>query len=372
MTNEAKSTESEASETPAVESKGMSLRDALEVGTETAKIKEAASGERPSDNRSDRKDDGEKSLDRGEAASTQPDRRTEEKTGPKYQPPADLDEAEKADFLSLSPKGQEAAIRLHKSRRAKLEAAFKAEKDAEPYRKLSENVNPYLKALGVKDSPEVAIQKALAMWREFEDAPDPKAAAAAYLKAKGVEVPEGFLEKKMADAALADEKIAPLQKEIEALKMRQADDDRARMVETHRTAWNSFAQEKNAAGALKFPDISDTDSGLKLAGDIGSLVNNETPLSKDFIARAQARIPGLTYEKLYAEAYKYLGGRVDESLNAPAKPEQAQSHLAKSKRAASSVPGRGGSGTASGPVKKYKSNREALQAAVEYLEAQES
>lgn len=309
-----------------------------------------------------------------EIAKPEPKAQTGEvQKSPKYEPPAEYTAEEKADFLQLSPKGQEAQLRLDKSRRSRLDEIKAAAKEHEHAKKLAESVNPYIKAMGLKDSPEVALQKALGMWKEFEDPKTPeeiKAAAAKYLQARGVEVPEGFLTQPENNAIAST--IAPLQKEIEALKLRQSEADQAKKVEILNTAWMSFEKETNAAGKLKFPDINNTESGLKLSSEIGSLVSGDNALSKDFIARAQARIPGLTYQELFKEAYRYLGGKVDESATAITRPEPAQpSHLLKSKRAASSIPGRGGNSSVSGPSKKFKSYREAAQAALAELNNEE-
>ncbi len=72
------------------------------------------------------------------------------------------------------------------------------------------------------------------------------------------------------------------------------------------------------------------------------------------------RIPGAGLRELVVEAYRFHGGRVDESQ---AKSPQTQEHLTRARRAAASVPGR--AGQSSRPKKTYKDFDSALDAAFE-------
>lgn len=285
---------------------------------------------------------------------------------PPLRAPAEWNKEEKADFETLSRKQQEAAIRLHRARNSSLEEIKRNKQEYDYLRKLSDNVTPFVKALGVKDSADVAIQKALTMWHEFEHG-DPKQAAAAYLRAKGLEVPIELLEE--SQEKNQNQAILPLQEKLNAIESRLASADLAREREVISSNWTTFVEEKNATGGLKYPDVDDSESGLRLASNIGSLVGGKTELSKQFIAMAQARIPDLTYSKLIAEAYKYCGGRVDEAT--PAKNQKSQQeHIKQARRASASVMPRGSSSNG-GTERKNLSRREALALALAEIRERE-
>jgi hypothetical protein len=373
MTPEEKSTEeSNVVETPAIETpdapieeaKGLSLRDALEVAHEANKDvnndrnDKSAPSPRKVDNENGR-EGGEASKEATQSNGTGGSREASPVSLSPLEPPAEWNRDEKEAFREGSRKQQEAALRLHNSRAQTVNEIRAARAELEHLKKLNDDVTPYLKAMGVKESSPVALQKALKMWREFEEAKDPRAAAAAYLEAKGVEVPKEFL----IDAEnTIDPKIAAIQQELSSVKNRLAQEDRARLEETFSSTWQSFESSTNAAGKAKFPDLNDSETGLRLASNIGSLVGGQTELSKQFIANAKERIPNLTWDRLYEEAYKFHGGKVDDS-EAP-RPKSQKQHIAISRRAASSVPGRGGSGASDSGKKLYKTLREAQEAAL--------
>ncbi len=354
-------TEVATPETEVQKAEGLPLRDALEVALEANKPEGKANddGARKADDRS--------AGDKVQAkADTGRDIRSEVKnegTPKKYEPPAEWNKEEKEDFTSLSPKQQEAALRLHTSRQSKLEEIKREAAELQWAKDLVKEVTPYLKTIGEKKSPHEALVMALKMHREFETTPDPKAAAAAYLKAKGIEVPEDFVEKRESST---DERITPLQERLNALESKAANEERSKFGAVLNQAWAEFSEAKNAAGGLRYPDTNESESGLRLASNIGSLVGGQTEISKQFIANVRARIPDLTYPKLIEEAYRFYGGKVVEA-EAPTRTQDAQKHIAKSSRAASSRPGSGSTTTSSGPVKKYKTYREAAEAALAEL-----
>lgn len=349
----------------------LSTRDALEVAIAGTKTEKELQDENKGSSR-----EGSHRKTREKAGKEADEHRTDAATGgsgesakePGLQPPAEYTPEEKADFLGLSRKGQEAQLRLDKSRKAKLHEITTANEEYKPYRQLADSLTPYLKAHGIKESSEVAIKKALTMWQEFETG-DPRQAAAEYLRAKGIEPPKELLQGKEADDGFA-EKINPLQNDIKELKNRQAQNDIQAATVVFQKAWTEFELEKNAAGKNKFPDVDgNTESGLKMASSIGSLVSGQSVLSKQFIANAKSRIPDLTLPRLYQEAYRYLGGRVDDS-EAP-RSQDSQQHIVQSRRAASSVPGKSVAPINNGIVKKFKSRKEATAAALEQLREQE-
>lgn len=259
---------------------------------------------------------------------------------PTYQPPAEYTKEEKEDFLGLSKRQQEASLRLYQSSRKRFdeirEESRRAKEAQEEYRsikELSSSLEPYLKVMGVKERSDVALQKAVALWKDFEYAEDPKKAAAQYLMAKGVQPPEDWLGGKTTN--ISDEQIRPLREELAEVKNILAQEQKAKVEAQILAEFGSFESAKNAAGSHKYPDLH-SPSGTLLAAKVGQLVNGITPLSKEFIQDVHSRIPNATYQTLIEEAYKMRGGRVDLS-EVPSQP--AQNHLTKAKRASSSKPG---------------------------------
>lgn len=344
------------------EVKGLSLRDALEVAVEATKeIKEDVSEDRGADQTGATESPA---VDGGgrEKASTDTGR-------PALQAPAEWSADEKIDFTTSTPKQQEAALRLHKARQGTLNEIRAAKKDLDDTKRLTETLAPYIKAIGLKKPTEVALKEAIEMWREFEEG-DPDKAAVAYLQAKGRDVPKELLARAQANgpAAPDPEKVA-LQNRLSSVETKIAREETAKASAVLGGAWNLFEQETNAAGIARFPDLGNTESGIRLASNIGSLVGGQTALSQQFIANAKSRIPGLTYPQLLAEAYKYCGGRVDDSP-AP-RSQDSQKHIAISRRAASSVPGRGAPGASGTAPKKFKTYREAAEQAMRDLKEAE-
>lgn len=346
MTQEEKNT---VESNPVTEdAKGLSTRDALDVAIKelNAEVEPAPPAEVPKE--------GEKEPAADKAPETV------------VEPPSEWTKEEKEDFHTGSPKQKEAALRLHKNRQAKLEEIRRESADLQWAKDLAKEVEPYIRSVGGKKKAHEAIIDALEMRREFDEG-NPRAAAAAYLKAKGVDIPEALLEQDE-DSKQTAEKTA-MQKRLDALESKIASEEVSKVRNVLSDAWNEFANEKNAAGGLKFPDVDNTSSGIKLASDIGSLVDGVSDLSRQFIAKASERIPNLTIPKLIQEAYRFSGGKVDDSP-APRTQESQKEHLAKSSRAASSVPGRSAQ-YVNGAVKKYKTTREAAQAALEEIKSRE-
>lgn len=348
------------------EAKGLSLRDALEVSV-TALSEDKEDGGKGSDKSSEgvsRKGVGDTSDSSGNVGAPA----NGEKVVSKYQPPAEYSPEEKADFLNSSEKQQEAALRLHSSSRNTLSEIRREAADLQWAKDLAKEVEPYLKATGGKKKAHEALIDALKMRREFDEG-NPTEAAANYLKAKGVPIPKELLEGKPKDT-ISDEKIIPLQNEIKEIKIRQAREDQAKAVTILSNVFTEFEGSKNAGGTPRHPDVNDTPTGLRISAQMASLVgvNGPTPLSTQFIANVRERIPNCDVQTLLEEAYKYCGGKVDDS-NAPKTPS-AQKHIAQSSRAAASRPG-GSHSQVSGPVKRYKSTREAAAAALAEIRERE-
>ncbi len=348
MTNEEKSIAEEVETVEVVEvkdsteeDKGLSLRDALEVAVTASNHEEPAQEK--------------EKVEKQEAPK-------KEEPAP-YNAPSEWNKEEQEDFNQSSRKQQEAALRLHKSRVSKLEEIKKATEEYKYVRSIADSITPVLKAMGMKDSPEVIMQKSAALWKEFEYAEDPKRAAANYLRAKGIE-PPAELENSAEPISEYDRKLSALQEELNAVKARSVQEDRTKVETNLVQAWNSFEQTKNASGAIKYPDLVN-ESGPSIAAKIGSLVSGVTPLSKQFVAEVSSRVPNLTYGKLLEEAYRFYGGRIDNT-EAP-RTQPAQNHVIKAKRAAASIPGRVGTLNANGTKKTFLSYRDAAKAALEEL-----
>lgn len=359
--NEAPKTEVKAEEAKG-ETKGLSLRDALEVAHEATKQEPV--------NESVTKDTSKKPIEEGTKEPEKTAEAADKTSDPKVQrlqAPGEWTAEEKADFEALSEKQQNATLRLYNTRKKTLQNIQQEAADLQWAKDLAKEVEPYLKAVGGKKKAHEALIDALKMRREFDEG-DPKEAAREYLKAKGIPIPKELLDDD-SGSRIDDEKIIPLQKDLDAVKLRLAQEDQAKVASVLSSAWQDFERAKNAAGTPKYPDINNTESGIRISSYIGSLVRGDTALSKQFIASVRDRIPGADFNVLLQEAYKFSGGRVDDS-DAP-KTQSTQKHIAKSSRAASSVPGRGAHSTSSGPVKVYKTRREATEAALVELRERE-
>lgn len=320
-------------DTPIQSPSTLSLRDALEVAVEATK---PAQKEEP------------------QTEEAAPAETPQAQSEPTYEPPAEWNREEKDDFRALSRKQQEAALRLHRSRNSVLEQIKIEKADLEWAREIAKEVTPFLKTRGDKEPAHAQVLKAIRLVNQLDE--KPREVVIDILKAKGLPIPK---ELEAQDEPQKNSIDPHLQQKLESIESRLAREDHARVSSVMSKLWGDFESTKNAAGSPKFPDINESESGLRMASNIGSLVSGQTDLSKQFIANVRARIPDVTPTRLFEEAYRYYGGRVDDS--SAAKTQDTQSHVLKSTRAASSVPGRGGQ-SSSGQVKKYKTYREAAAA----------
>lgn len=353
--------------------KGLSLRDALEVALEASKSpeKEGSDAEKRSPERVDSapektRDEGSSKVSRKAARSP----RAPDDSKP-LEAPAEWDAEDKELFAKSSKEQQVAALKLHQKRNATREEIQRAQEavkreaaELQWVKDIEREVTPFLKVRGDKAPTHQQIINALKLVNELDR--DPTGTVAAILQARGKQVPAELLEKH-SDSGI-DEKIAPLQKEVEYLRMKAAQEEQQRLTGALRQSWATFESEKNAAGEVKYPDIiGNDDKALKLAGNIGLLCGGQTELSKQFIALTKARIPDLTLPRLYEEAYRYYGGRVVDASDTKPSTQKNQEHLAISQRAAASKPSRVVPSSPGGTVKKYKTYREAAEAALREL-----
>jgi hypothetical protein len=358
--------------------KGLSLRDALEVAIEATKPESKADNERLGQAREGRAGQNKGEARKGTNATRENaggERHKAKDAAPapsSLEPPAEWDKDAKEDFRQSSPKAQEAALRLHRNRqsvveeiRAGKEQLARESAELQWAKDVVKEITPFLKTRGDKEPTHAQVIKALRVVNEIDA--NAKGAVAEILKAKGIPVPKE-LENAGVSSPDIDEKIIPLQNKLKEVQSELAERKRAEQSQFLGQAWQAFEGTKNAAGTQRFPDCGNSESGIKIASSMGSLVRGDTDLSKQFIANVKARIPDLTYHKLLEEAYRYCGGKVDDSE--ASRTQDTQKHVLKSSRAASSVPGRGAPTSSSGPVKKFKTYREAARAALDSLESE--
>ena len=287
--------ENKTVETPATEQapepvSKMSRIEALTVGLEAATDKQQEEPAKPS---------------RKEEPAPQQEK-------PKYEPPPELTAEERDIFLKSSPEQQATTLRLFKGyqeRRAQLNRDLN---ENGWVKKLAEDVVPFLKATGEKLTPQEALAAALRLRKELEDG-DPIENAARYLKRKGYEAPPELLKLKEGSAKNEDPKLLELQKTVDALKLERENEVLKVQVGEFLSDWEKFATQTNAAKQPRFPDVDNSEAGAKLAAKIGSLTNGKTEVSKQFIESVKERLPNAGRVELLTEAYKFYGGRVDDS-----------------------------------------------------------
>lgn len=340
-------------EAPEEETEGLSRRDALEVAI-------AAS-----------KDDSEVPSD-GVEEETQEEAPEEPEA---IEPPSEWEKAEKEEFAKLPRAAQEATLNLHRKRvraqegiKSEKEAIAKEREELASYKQFAEQSAPLIKALGLKDPPIVALNKSVTLYNEMLTDPD-----GTYLRIKnamGQDVPPE-VQQHLQGKEDSNPEVESLRQQVESLTMKETQRETQQQAQDLGSQWSIFEGTQNAVGKPRFPDIqNDSEAGLELSSKIGSLVGGRTELSKEFIANAQARIPGLTYPKLFELAYVYYGGRVDDSQPEPTRSQDSQAHLARSRRAAASTPGRSQVSSSNGSLKKFKTYRDAAQAALAELNAE--
>lgn len=345
---------------PKESEKGLSLRDALEVAIISEK-----------DTREQEKPKRDKDLEVSYKGKRQKEASSQEQLKP-LEPPAEYTNEEKEDFLAATPVQQRAALRLMKQSHAALQKLSAGHEELKRGRAeyshletLAKDLEPFARAIGNKEPITVAMQKALRMWSEFANPDDPTAAAAEYLRARGRgdAIPESWVNNNKQSRNTQEDNA--LQKQVNALTLRLAQEDQKRALQPVIEALSEFESTKNAAGKPKYPSFRSEDSseeGIRFAKLFGSLVNGTTGFSQEFIARTKERIPNLTKARLYEEAYKFSGGKVDES-EAP-RNQSMQDKIIRSSRAAAPVPGNVTRSSSSSGKKTYATTREAAAAAL--------
>lgn len=359
----------EAQPTEATEEPGkLSRIDALEVGLKTQEDKSNVQGEPRATTSSDPGADNRATDDARRADATSGSNKPPTET---IEPPAEWSKEEKAEFFKMDAAGRSAALRISKSQqhyhsrkldeiRASEEKIKQDREQLEWARKLADQVEPFVKTRGDKRPTYEQIVDALKLVNEFDA--NPEQAAADILRAKGLTPPADW---EKGRATQSDE-IKPVLDKVTALEQKLAQAEMIQTAKVFSDIGSELQSAKNAAGSPRFPDFNDTESGIRLAGQMGSLIRGEHEHSAGFTAYVKARVPEAANNpvKLCEEAYKWFGGRVDESTEAARSPSPQQ-HLIKSNRAASSVPGRGLNGASTGAAVKKMDRLSALKKAAE-------
>lgn len=340
---------------PERDEKGLSLRASLKAAMQEAKETEKGDKAAPSVAPRKRKE---------VVFNKEPSSEQTSKTTSRYEAPASFTPEEREVFASLAPEIQGRILKINESLVEKHKTLQRREEQVRWAEQIVQEAQPLIEKFGETMSPYQAIVKALKLRNDLETG-EPEAMAAAYLQRKGRPVPKELLERAQPSAGSAAE--SDLRKKVEELENRFKREELTRSAELHLTAWNSFTSQKNEAGANRYPDVNDTESGIQLATKIGQLVSGNTALSQEFIANIRSRNPHAGPIELLDAAYRYYGGRIDDSKPAQntRKQPSTEEHLKRSAIAAASKPGSGG--ISSDRVVKYKSTRDALAAAMRSL-----
>lgn len=169
------------------------------------------------------------------------------------------------------------------------------------------------------------------------------------LEAQGLPVSEKLREAAESEApenGLSEKKIAEIakkaiQESIAPVLERQAMEDHLKYRAEMSGHWENFKAAKNEFGALKYLDIqTDEPRSLQLQAQMAHLVAGQSAQSQEFIATQRAINPNITQPELFAKAYQFYGGNVDQSSKAP----NERTNLKKAHNAAASRPGQGTSG----------------------------
>lgn len=276
---------------------------------------------------------------------------------PKEEPikaPAEFNKEEKAAWEKGDTKQVLKAFeRIHKSRTANFSRAQAAiQQEYGTMKELADRIKPYIEASGNNGKdPYRALTEAVAAVQMINS--NPKLALKQILQMKGLTLEE------LQDDSAEDKtssKIEPIQARLnqleQELKRRENEGVQRQFVDV----FTSLQTEKAANGANRFLDLQDTEEGKQLAFDIGSQLRDQA-----WVERTKRRMPTAGLRELVVEAYKYLGGRIDESKESP---QQKTEEIKRAKSASASVPGR--SSSIPGKFgKKAKTLEEAVDAAFE-------
>lgn len=299
--------------------------------------------------------------DSSEDAESEPEQ--EEETT--FDPPPEWNKEEKEMFRSLDRKGQAAHLRVYEAGRNQyrkyISEADQARRQATAeYRHLQEMarvVDPFVKAAGLKaKDPYKAITEAVALTHLLNT--NPKETIHQILRLKKIPI-----DSLTQPDAQPNSELQGLQSEVHSLKTELEASKSQQVRNTLAEVWENVVSEKNTTGTAKYPDLNDTDQGIALAQRTGSLLR-----SADFQRAVKARIPNATLRDFVIEAYRWNGGRIDDSAQSKSAAKTTPAQLNRARRASASVPGRAGRSTSGALKTKAKTLDEALEMALDDLE----
>lgn len=217
------------------------------------------------------------------------------------------------------------------------------------------------------------IQRAKAAPQSKEDDPNarvvaaikanPIAAVHQILKVRGL-TPEQVFNQEQQQALERDDQLGTLRSTVEELNSWRQQQEIERVGQQFGQVFDSLQGAKTAAGEPVYPDLTEDESGYRLAKAIGSLA-----VSPQLQAAVRFRNPGAGLLDFSREAYKLLGGRVIESNQSPRSQESTQKHINQAKRARISTPGKApGTLRSVTAEKKYSSLDSAIERALELTE----
>jgi hypothetical protein len=291
----------------------------------------------------------------------------EKEPEPEQQAPAEWSKEEREYFKTLDRRGRDIHLRLQQSRNADYRRRtseydknvnhLKTEYGS--LRQMADVVKPFIESAGMNGKdPYKALTEAVAVVKTINT--NPREAIAAILKLKGLR-PEDLTGPAPASEQL-HEHVAPLQAEVNSLKQKIAAGERAQTGAYLGQVYDTVTREQNSAGATRFPDLNDTPQGIDLAQRVGRCIR-----SQDFQEAVRARNPNANIRDLIVEAYRWNGGRIDDTPTVPTPSRTPQEHVTRARRASASVPGRVGRAS-SAPRVKAKDLDHALDMAWEDLE----
>jgi hypothetical protein len=299
----------------------------------------------PAETTNNRREALEKAVEQANLREQQEKKKLEEpekKEEPPLLAPAEWEQEDKEDFKSLTRKQQEASLKLHNKRQRYFDAVRREAEEVHHLRQIEQDITPYLQAMDKKGvDPRTAMFKAIQLYKAAESTPDEFVAE--FVKAKQLEGWTKAEAKEQAQKIILDpstqERINQLESELSGIRESKDRDTQEQFKTAFESHWNDFENATNDAGQKKYPDLNNSEQGIKLASNIGSLIGGQTELSIQFLNNVRNRNPEATYADAIAEAYKYFGGKVSESPQVPKVlkvNQQKNSNL----RAAASIPGR--------------------------------
>lgn len=298
--------------------------------------------------------EGEKEKGEGSAKENEGNKELEVTTETELIPaPAEFNKREIEAWEKGDRKGiREAWDRVNHSRQQTL---YQKDTEYRTYKELAQQMAPFIEASALKGkAPHVAIQEALALLNESHK--DPWKVAEEIARIRGIERPK--------TGEPANDEINTLRNQVNQLisereheKTSHAEAQHTILVSNLAGIYDGLQREMHDGGVRKYPDLDNNE----LSVDIGSLIT-----SAEFQRSVGRRIPNFTVPDLVLEAYRSLGGKVNEAPN-QIKSLNNQEHKERARRASTSQPARSVPGNKTSQ-KRFKTTDEAVDAAFSDLD----